>query len=178
MNRIRVLGSSGSGKTTTATAIAERLGLPRLELDRVHWLPEWKERSVEEFRRIVTEFVETHDRWVIDGNYTSRSAGLIDDRVDAFVWLDLPRWRVMAALLARTIRRSFTREELWDTGNTEKITNLFSLDPNENIAMWSWTNHHKNRQRYGARAAADPDRWVRLRSRRAVKRFLESLGPH
>lgn len=177
MDRIRVVGSSGSGKTTTAKAIADRMNIPRLELDRVHWLPEWQERSVAEFRRIVTEFLDAHDRWVVDGNYTSRSAGLIDDRVDTFVWLDLPRWRVMAALLARTVRRSVTREQLWDTGNTEKLTNLLSRDPQENIAIWSWTNHHKNRERYGARASADPDRWVRLRSRSDVKRFLEGLGP-
>ena len=31
--RINVVGTSGSGKTTVAGAIAERLGLPHIEMD-------------------------------------------------------------------------------------------------------------------------------------------------
>lgn len=175
MDRIRVVGSSGSGKTTTAKAIAERLGIERLELDSVHWLPDWQERDAEDFRRIILEFATSHSRWVVDGNYGSRLGDGINHLVDTFVWLDLPRWRVMTALIARTVRRSVTREQLWGVGNTERITNLLSRDPHTNIAIWSWTHHHSNRERYGTMQQADPDRWVRLRSRRDVRRFLEAL---
>lgn len=177
MNRIRVVGSSGSGKTTTAKAIAARLDIPRLELDAVHWLPNWQERSAEEMRERALGFASSHPRWVIDGNYNSRLGTHIDHLVDTFVWLDLPRWRVMAALLARSVRRSITGEELWETGNRERLRTMFNRDPNENILLWSWTNHHRNRQRYGARSAAGDHHWIRLRSRRDVNQFLESLGP-
>lgn len=175
MNRIRVVGSSGSGKTTTATAIAERLGIPRLELDSVHWLPDWKELDPEQFRRRALEFATSHTRWVMDGNYNGRLGTTVDHLVDTFVWLDLPRWRVMAALFARTVRRSITRERLWGTNNHERLTSLLRWDPYKNLMRWSWINHHKNRQRYGERAAAAPDQWIRLRSRREVGEFLEGL---
>lgn len=177
MDRIRVVGSSGSGKTTTATAIAARLGIPRLELDSVHWLPDWQERDVDEFRRRALEFATSHPRWVIDGNYTGRLGPTVDHLVDTFVWLDLPRWRVMAALLARTIRRSLTREQLWGTNNHERLRFLLSWDPHTNLMRWSWINHHKNRRRYGARAEAGAQHWVRLRSRREVREFLDGLVP-
>ena len=171
-----MVGSSGSGKTTTAKAIAARLNIPRLELDAVHWLPDWQERSPEEMRTRAREFAESHPRWVIDGNYNGRLGTHIDDLVDTFVWLDLPRWRVMAALLARTVRRSVTRERLWETNNYERITSLFSWDPYKNLMRWSWINHHKNRDRYGERARAGEHHWIRLRSRGEVRRFLETLG--
>ena len=141
----------------------------------MHWLPDWQERDEEEFRRLALEFAESHPRWVIDGNYGSRLGSTIDHLVDTFVWLELPRWRVMTALLARTVRRSITRERLWGTNNYERITSLFKWDPHENLARWSWVNHHKNRVRYGARAAAGEHHWIRLRSRREVRRFLDGL---
>ena len=142
----------------------------------MQWLSDWQECPQEEFRRRALQFATEHPRWVIDGNYNGRLGTTLDHLVDTFVWLDLPRWRVMAALLARTIRRSITRERLWGTNNRERLTSLLRWDPHENLMRWSWTNHHKNRARYGARAKADDHNWVRLRSRREVREFLESLG--
>jgi len=176
MDRIRVVGNAGSGKTTTATAIAHRRGVPRLELDSVHWLADWQERDAEEFRKRVLEFASTHPRWVIDGNYNGRLADRIDHLTDTFVWLDLPRWRIMAALLARTVRRSITGENLWDTNNRERISSLFSRDQHKNLMLWSWNQFARNRKRYGSAAAVGEHRWIRLRSRRAVRRFLENLN--
>ena len=175
MDRIRVIGSSGSGKSTTAEAIARRLDIPRLELDGLHWLPGWRERDAEEFGRLVLDFAQSNPRWVIDGNYNGRLADRVDHLVDTFVWVDLPRWRIMTALLARTIRRSITRENLWGTGNTEKITNLLSRDPHTNLMVWSWTQHHRYQERYGGRMKSGRHRWIRLRSRGEVKRFLQGL---
>ena len=41
MERINVVGTSCSGKTTLARAIAGRLGLPYTELDALFWGPRW-----------------------------------------------------------------------------------------------------------------------------------------
>ena len=175
MDRIRVVGSAGSGKTTTATAIAARLGIPFLELDSVHWLPGWQERDAEDFRARVLDFASSHPRWVIEGNYDGRLGPVIDHLVDTFIWLDLPRWRVIPALVMRTVRRSLTREELWGMGNRENLRGLLNRDPTENIVLWSWTQHHVKRERYTARAESGEHRWIRLRSRREVKHFLRGL---
>jgi hypothetical protein len=75
------------------------------------------------------------------------------------VVLDLPRWRVMSQILPRTLRRAFTGEELWN-GNREHLRNLVSRDPEQNILLWSWTTHAKNRWRY--RTAARDPRWAAL----------------
>jgi adenylate kinase family enzyme len=175
MERIHVVGSPGSGKTTTAAAIATRLGVPHLELDSVHWLPGWQERDAEDFRRLVLDFAAAPS-WVIDGNYNGRLQNCLDDLVDTYVWLDVPRWRAVSAVTARSIERAVRHEELWNTGNREQLSSLVKRDPLENLVMWSWTHHAGYRQRYGEARDHDPERWIQLRSRRDVDRFLASIG--
>ncbi len=45
MQRISVVGTSGSGKTTLARDISQLLGIPHVELDYLHWEPNWVEVS-------------------------------------------------------------------------------------------------------------------------------------
>lgn len=174
MERVRVVGSSGAGKSTTARALALRLDVPYLELDGVHWLPDWRERDTDEFRRLVTQFAVSEPRWVIDGNY-SRLGDALDHLVDTYVWLDLPRWRVTLAVLARTVRRGITGEDLWGTGNRERLSSLFRWDPLDNIVRWAWTQHGHQRARYEDLERRRSARLVRLRSRRQIARFLADL---
>jgi adenylate kinase family enzyme len=174
MNRIRVVGTSGSGKSTTAAAIARKLDIPYLELDSVHWLPGWQERDAEEFRRIIVDFAK-QPRWVVDGNYSGRPGDRLDDLVDTYVWLDLPRWRVTLAVLRRTIRRGRTGEELW-SGNREHLLSLLKRDPLENVVLWSWTQHRRQREGYEEKTRTSSHRWIRLHSRREVNQFLDTPG--
>jgi len=41
-SRINVMGTTGSGKTTTAKLLAARLGLRRIEIDAMAWRPNWE----------------------------------------------------------------------------------------------------------------------------------------
>jgi adenylate kinase family enzyme len=66
--RIVVVGTSGSGKTTFARNLAQRLGYPHVELDSLHWWPNWTEAPLEVFRERVAQGV-TGERWVMDSNY-------------------------------------------------------------------------------------------------------------
>ena len=100
-------------------------------------------------------------------------------RADTVVWLDLPRRTVMRQVIARTVRRAVMREVLWN-GNREPLSNFLSLDPNDNIILWTWVKYREFVQRY-LDAMADP-RWrginfVRLRSHAEARRWLESIGP-
>jgi adenylate kinase family enzyme len=49
-SRIVVKGASGSGKTQVAARLAVDLGVPHVELDALHWGPNWSEPTLDEFR--------------------------------------------------------------------------------------------------------------------------------
>lgn len=165
MRRVSVVGVSGAGKSTLARQLAHTLGVPHVELDGIYHQPNWTPLDPEEFAQKVRE-VAAGPAWVIDGNYSSIRY-IVWARADTVVVLDLPRWRVMSQLLARTLRRAITGEELWN-GNREHLRNLVSRDPERNILLWSWTTHAKNRRRY--RDPARDPRWSALTFRRVRSR--------
>ena len=160
-----------------ARQIARSLEIPHLELDSVFHQPGWSQLPDEEFRARVADFA-VQPRWVIDGNYTSLGMkDLLWPVADTLVWLDLPRWVVMARVVSRTFRRAITREELWN-GNREPMTNFYRLDPEKNIITWAWTRYGSTREKY-ERAIEEPEavhlRIYRLRTPAAVEEFLDNV---
>jgi adenylate kinase family enzyme len=157
--RIVIVGCSGSGKTTLARAASARLGVPHLELDSVFHQPGWTQLSEPEFQARVRAFLAAQAAWVIDGNY-SPVRDLIWAEATDVVWLHPPRPVVMRRIILRTLRRTLTRETLWN-GNKEPLSNLCSLDPERSIIAWAWTRHGTYGTTYAARQA-DP-RWAHAR---------------
>jgi adenylate kinase family enzyme len=95
MRRIVVVGNSGSGKSTIARALGEKLELPVLELDSIYHLKGWEPLPEEELRATLAN-VALEQQWVIDGNYTNLGMkDLIWPVADTLIWLDLPRSVVM-----------------------------------------------------------------------------------
>lgn len=172
--RVRVVGTSGSGKTTFGRAVAHRLGVPFRELDEVFWGPDWQQKEPEEGRAVLREFLAASpDGWVLDGNWRSVRAGLADD-ADLVLWLDYPRRVVMPRVVRRTIARGVLRRELWH-GNREDLRTLLRRDPEENIVLWAWTSHAPNREQLAHDAAHGPVPVVRLRTPAAARRWLAAL---
>lgn len=168
-----VVGNPGSGKSWLGRRLAERLGVPYVELDALNHQPGWVPLPAEDLRAAVGQ-VTAGPGWVVDGNYSAVREDLVWPRADTVVWLDLSRRAVARQVTWRTVVRLLTRQELWN-GNRETWRNLFSVNPEQSIIVWSWTRHRRYRHRYG-RAVRDPRwahlRFVRLRSRREVGDFL------
>jgi shikimate kinase len=117
-HRIVVVGTTGSGKTTLAGELAQRLEVSHVELDALHWEPHWVEAPIEIFRERVVHAV-SGEAWVTDGNY-SAVRDIVWSCADTIVWLDYSLPTILYRLARRTFRRIFTREELWN-GNKERI---------------------------------------------------------
>ena len=86
--RINVVGTSGSGKSTFAKSIAKKFNAPYVQLDELHWKPNWEESSDEEFFPKLEKALLS-DMWILDGNYT-RTIPIKWKRVQMVVYLDLP----------------------------------------------------------------------------------------
>jgi adenylate kinase family enzyme len=100
MQRVLVMGSSGSGKSTFARRLSEISGLPMVSIDALFWKPGWVESDREEFRERMAE-VTRQPRWIMDGNYTSAAGELRRDVADTVIWFDLPRASCMWGILSR-----------------------------------------------------------------------------
>ena len=173
LTRIAIVGATGSGKTTLARELAARLRLPDVELDALHWEPNWTPASPEMLHRRVEDALAS-GRWVADGNY-SMVQDLTLARAQMLVWLDYSFLRTALQLLRRTVRRAWRREELWH-GNRESFRKaLFSSD---SILLWLLKSYGPVRRRYEAltESGAYPQlAIVRLRSPAATRAWLESL---
>lgn len=89
MNRIVVLGPSGTGKTTICRILGEKLGLKVLHLDSVYWKKDWDNIGKEEFNEYMKKFFKKYRKWAIDGNYTNnRHFRYRLDLADTIILLD------------------------------------------------------------------------------------------
>jgi adenylate kinase family enzyme len=143
--RIVVVGTSGAGKTTMAKNIASALHLPCIELDRLHWEPNWEaltETNPDEFVRRVSTAISA-DAWVSDGNYAV-VRDLIWRRATHLVWLDYPRAVIMYRVVKRSIARALSQEELW-AGNREDWRHW--LRPSHPI-RWAWSTWKARRSQF------------------------------
>jgi adenylate kinase family enzyme len=171
--RINVVGTSGVGKTTTAQQVARRLGLPHVELDALHWDPNWTEAPLEVFRQRIAQAL-AGEAWVVDGNYT-KARDLVWSRVELVVWLDYPLAMIMRQLVWRTLRRTLTGEELW-SGNRERFREAFFS--RESVLWWALTTYRSRRAKYQAVFARPQDHsfaMVRLPTPRATREWLAGL---
>ncbi|MBW8813510.1 MAG: hypothetical protein JF588_08805 [Caulobacterales bacterium] len=152
--RVSVTGTSGSGKTTFARTLAAAVGGAHIDLDAINWQAGWYDlnrNEPEEFRRRVAAAVAA-ERWAACGNY-SRVRDLIQARATHIVWLDYPKWIVMARVFRRSFARAWSGEELWPgTGNTETFARWLDA---EHPIRWAWDTYALRREKNAAEFA-DP----------------------
>jgi len=143
LRRVAVVGTSCSGKTTFAAALAALEAVPHIELDVLHWRPNWVEAPLETFRADVAAAVAA-ERWVCDGNY-SRVRDLVWARATTVIWLNYPFATVARRALYRTFRRALLREEMFH-GNRETMRKAFLS--RDSILLWVATTHRRRRKEY------------------------------
>jgi len=143
LRRVVVIGTSCSGKTTLAGRVAGILAVPHIELDAIHWLPEWQERPMEEFREL-TALAVAANQWVADGNY-SGVRDIVWARATSVIWLNYTFPLVLWRALRRTITRSFGGQILY-SGNKESLRKAFLS--RESIIWWVITTYHRLRREY------------------------------
>jgi len=170
MHRVSVVGPSGSGKTTVARSLARLLDVPFVELDALHWGPNWTQASAEELRVRVLAAINGREEWVIDGSYHSKLGDLVLQRADTLLWLDLPLRTCLARLLRRTLERMRHDVELW-SDNRETWRGAFW--GRESLFWWTIRHYRRQRRIWPARLARHPNLdLVRLRTQREVDMFL------
>jgi adenylate kinase family enzyme len=168
--RLWIVGHSGSGKSFVADRIAAVLGCRAIHLDEIHWQPGWIERTPAEEIELLTAVIFSGngdaDRWVIDGNYPDLRERFAD-RVDLFVWLDLPLRVTFPRVVRRTVHRARTGEPCCN-GNRESLVRAFF--DRESILLWTLRMDRPRRVELDGWLQDKPH--VRLQTPTAVRDWL------
>lgn len=156
MQRVIVMGPPGSGKSTVARRLGDRLGLPVFHLDQAFWRPGWIEAPAEAFRAEV-ERLAALPAWIIEGNYNGTALEARLARADTLVYLDVPSWLSVVRILRRiALTHGRVRPDL--APNCPERLDLAFLR-----FVWAWNG--KGRARGLALAAAFPGRAIVLAGR-------------
>jgi adenylate kinase family enzyme len=143
LQRVAIIGTSCSGKTTFATHLASILQVRHIELDALYWLPNWVSRSTDDFRSLTREATSA-ERWVADGNYGS-VRDIVWSRATALIWLNYSFSLVASRALRRTTKRILTQQELF-SGNRETFRKAFLS--RDSILWWVVQTHRRRRGEY------------------------------
>lgn len=173
LQRINVIGTSGSGKSTFSKTLASKLNLPYIEMDSLYWKDDWRFASDEELMENV-RLATKGDRWLLDGNY-NRTQPIKWKNVQTIIWLDYPFHLVFYRVLNRSIARLFDGKPLWGTNNRESFKKSFLSK--ESIIYWMWTSYPNMKKRYTKVFEKNTKNWqlIRLTSPSAANDFLNNL---
>ncbi len=169
MRKLLLIGPGGAGKSTLASIIGARIGLPVVHLDALYWRPGWIEPPREEWRATLAPLL-AQDAWVMDGDF----GGTLDLRLaaaDTVVVFDLPPLLCLWRVLRRRLRyHGRTRPDM-ASGCPEKIDLEF---------VWWILSYRKRKRRtllpkLSAWAEAPGRRLHVLDSPRAVQALVDAL---
>ena len=170
-----VIGVTSSGKSTLAEMLAQRFDMCYIELDALHWEPNWQAAPLDVFRARVERATEA-EKWIVAGNYHV-VRDLVWPRAEAIIWLDYPFLTVLWQLTRRTSKRWWTQELLWGT-NREPLWTHFKLWSKESLYYWLFQTYWRRKREYALLLSQAEHRHMkvfRFHHPRETEKWLESL---
>jgi adenylate kinase family enzyme len=173
--RVVVIGVTSSGKSTLAEKLAKCFNLNYIELDALHWEPNWQEAPREVLRARV-EAATKAEKWIVAGNYHI-VRDLIWPKADAVIWLDYPLSTVLWQLTRRTFARWWTQELLWGT-NREPLVRHFKFWSQDSLYHWLFKTYWRRKREYPV-LLSQPEyqhlKLIQFKHPREVDEWLERL---
>jgi adenylate kinase family enzyme len=173
MQRIVIIGTSCCGKTTLAKVVSSVLNTKHIELDALHWKPNWIERETDDFKSLVVEEI-MEENWVVDGNY-SAILDILWSRSTTIIWLNYSFVTVLYRAIYRSFKRSLTKEVIF-SGNRESFKRSFLSQ--ESIILWVIKTHRKRREKYSSilyNNTLQNNQVIELKSQSETDDFIRNL---
>ena len=160
--KIAIIGYSGSGKSTLARKLGAQYNIPVLHFDTVQFLPNWEIRSQEEKAQITKDFLDAHNAWVIDGNYSKLSYERRMEEADVIILLLFNKLSCLYRVTQRYLKyKDSTRPDM-AVGCKEKLDWEF--------IKWILRDGRteESRQRYQGVLARYPEKTILVKNQRQL----------
>ena len=102
VNKISIIGGSGTGKSTLARNLSKELNIEFYHIDAIHHLENWKIRDKEERDSIIYDIV-SKDKWIIDGTYKDTLVKRMEE-ADIIIYLDYSTIARVKGILTRYLK--------------------------------------------------------------------------
>ncbi|MEO8399028.1 MAG: hypothetical protein ABI550_04335 [Ignavibacteriaceae bacterium] len=100
--RILEIGSCGTGKSTFAKFLGQKLNLEIIHLDKLYWMPNWVIRNNDEMKEMLSKAV-LKDNWIMDGN-GSKTLYIRAPRADLIFFFDYAPYFCVFRILKRNLK--------------------------------------------------------------------------
>lgn len=166
--KIMIIGNCGTGKSTLARNLSERLNIPIIHLDTFKFKPGWEEIDNNTFNLKVENEMNVRPKWIIDGNYSS-SFEKRSNAADTIILLKVPLiLSYMRILKRRLIYHKKVRPDVAE-GCIENL--------NWDMMKWVWA--YKKRAEGKTNVLIEKNRKIKkifvLDSPKKVKEFVSSI---
>lgn len=167
MDRIIIIGSPGSGKSTLSRDMTRKLNIPLYHLDALFWNPNWDLKSSEERQAILFELVKK-ETWIIDGNYRD-SLDIRIDAADTIVFLNRSRFLCVFRTLKR-VAQNYNKNRI-DMG--EGCRERFDLEFIKYV--WNFAKVQKPTLIEKLNNIDTSKKVIELKSNKEVEQFLATI---
>lgn len=131
-NKIHIIGSVGSGKTTLARDLSTKLNIPFYELDNVVWVRQKNgdvRRSEEERDRYLNTILNT-ETWIIEGVHNDAWVSNSIENAELIIFLDID----YSMRTYRIVKRFFLQKLGLEKSNYKPTFKIF-------LKMFKWNRH-------------------------------------
>jgi adenylate kinase family enzyme len=172
-HKIIITGTTCTGKTTLGKKLAKEISAPQIDLDDLHFLPNWVEKEKERFVKDVNKEIEGLDEWIVTGSYQSLLKDTVWQEASTIVWLDYPLNLIIRRFFIRTWRRVVLKEKCCGE-NYETLGKIFSK---ESLFLWIFKTywHRKRRMDSWMNGLFSDKKWIVLQSPKDEKRLTTLL---
>jgi len=167
--KIAIIGYSGSGKSTLARKLAEKYNIAVLHFDAVQFKPNWEIRSDAVKKKMTQVFMDIHDSWVIDGNYSKLSFDRRMEEADVIILLLFNRF----SSFYRAWRRSKVYANKTRPDMAEGCNEKFDLEFMKWI-LWKGRTR-QTKERYRNVIKNYPQKVTVIKNQMQLDRYIRSL---
>ncbi len=169
--KIIITGTTCTGKTTLGKRLALKTSITQIDLDELHFLPNWVEKEKAIFVQDVLKATNGLDNWIITGSYQTLLKDTIWQEASVIVWLDYPLHLIIRRFFIRTWTRVLYKEKCCGE-NYETLGRVFSK---ESLFLWIFKSywHRKNRMNNWMNGIFSHKKWIVLQRPKEEKKLMD-----